>query len=80
LALYSRLPGQEDGNVSYVVSEGAGVWAPSPGLIVSAIENWIENPGKRKQAAVASRRLAHPKAAHDIAKILVNQIKIKVSQ
>jgi 1,2-diacylglycerol 3-beta-galactosyltransferase len=80
LALYSRLPGQEDGNVSYVVSEGAGVWAPSPGLIVSAIENWIENPGKRKQAAAASRRLAHPKAAHDIARILVNQIRIKVSQ
>lgn len=80
LILYSRLPGQEDGNVSFVISEGAGVWAPSPDLIVSAIKTWIENPEKRRQAAVASRRLARPEAARVIAQILVDQIRTKVSQ
>ena len=33
MILYSRIPGQEDGNVSYVVDEGAGVWAPEPDQI-----------------------------------------------
>ena len=80
LVLYSRLPGQEDGNVYYVVSEGAGVWAPTPDLIVSAVKNWIENPEKRKQAMAASRRLARPQAASEIAKILINQIGIKARQ
>jgi 1,2-diacylglycerol 3-beta-galactosyltransferase len=80
LILYSRLPGQEDGNVSYVVSEGAGIWAPNSDLIVSAISSWIANPEKRRQAADASRRLARPHAARDIAQILVDQIRIKVRQ
>jgi 1,2-diacylglycerol 3-beta-galactosyltransferase len=80
LVLYSRLPGQEDGNVYYVVSEGAGVWAPTPDLIVSAVKNWIENPEKRKQATAASRRLARPQAASEIAKILINQIGVKARQ
>ena len=80
LVLYSRLPGQEDGNVYYVVSEGAGVWAPTPDLIVSAIKNWIENPEQRKRATLASRRLARPQAAAEIAQILVNQIGIKARQ
>jgi len=77
LVLYSRLPGQEDGNVYYVVREGAGVWSPTPELIVSTVKNWIENPQERKQASDASRRLARPQAAKQIARILVNQIGIK---
>jgi 1,2-diacylglycerol 3-beta-galactosyltransferase len=77
LILYSRLPGQEDGNVYYVVREGAGVWSPTPDLIVSTVKSWIENPEKRKLASDASRRLARPQAALQIAQILVNQIGIK---
>ena len=30
IILYAKLPGQEDGNVDFVVSEGVGVWAPEP--------------------------------------------------
>ena len=30
LIIYSRMPGQEDGNVFYVVDQKAGVWAPHP--------------------------------------------------
>lgn len=80
LVLYSRLPGQEDGNVYYVVSEGAGVWAPEPDSIVSAVKTWIENPEQRNQAAQASRRLARPQAAAEIAQVLVKQIGIKARQ
>lgn len=78
MILYSRLPGQEDGNVAYVVSEGAGVWAPNPGLIVSALWGYIQNPEKRLQAQEACQRLAYPNAAHDIASIIEKQIGIRV--
>ncbi|RPI32813.1 MAG: galactosyldiacylglycerol synthase [Chloroflexota bacterium] len=79
LVLYSRLPGQEDGNVAYVVSEGAGIWAPHPELIVSALRNWISHPDERKQAASACRRLARPQAAAQIAQILAEQVGVRVA-
>jgi 1,2-diacylglycerol 3-beta-galactosyltransferase len=77
MILYSRLPGQEDGNVSYVTSQGAGVWAPHPDRIVAAVKNWIECPEEWSQAANASRRLARPDAARQIARILAAQVGVE---
>jgi 1,2-diacylglycerol 3-beta-galactosyltransferase len=77
MILYSRLPGQEDGNVGYVTSQGAGVWAPRPDLIVAAVKNWIEHPDRWSQAASASRLLARPEAARRIARILAAQVGIE---
>jgi 1,2-diacylglycerol 3-beta-galactosyltransferase len=80
MILYSRVPGQEDGNVDYVVSEGAGVWAPNPGQIVSALKEWIYHPEKRDRAAAACRRLARPQAAHQIARLLADQVGVRISR
>ena len=74
IVMYSRLPGQEDGNVTYVVSEGAGVWAPQPDDIVTAIRTWITSSGKYAQAASACQRLARPQAARDIAALLAEWV------
>jgi 1,2-diacylglycerol 3-beta-galactosyltransferase len=74
LILYSRLPGQEEGNVTYVVEEGAGVWAPHPNLIVSVLQNWIEHPEQRAKAVTACRRLARPNAARQIARTLAGKL------
>ncbi|MCI0521919.1 MAG: glycosyltransferase [Chloroflexi bacterium] len=74
MILYSRLPGQEDGNVDYVVSEGAGVWAPRADMIVNALRSWLERPERRSQAAAACNRLARPDAARQIARILIETI------
>jgi 1,2-diacylglycerol 3-beta-galactosyltransferase len=74
IILYNRLPGQEDGNVTYVVSEKAGVWAPEPEQVVDTLRRWVENPEERKLVAEASRRLAHPRASREIARLLVSQI------
>ena len=41
---YSKVPGQEDGNVDYVVKEGAGVWAPEPEQVVSTLQAWLNAP------------------------------------
>ena len=78
LILYSRLPGQEEGNVTYVVEEAAGVWAPHPDLIVSVLQNWIEHPEQRAKAAAACRRLARPHAARQIAQALASKIGLDV--
>ncbi len=75
--LYSRLPGQEDGNVGYTVSEGAGVWAPTPEEIVSALKVWIMHPEERLKAQEACSRLARPRAAHEIAAILAQRLGIE---
>jgi 1,2-diacylglycerol 3-beta-galactosyltransferase len=79
MVLYSRLPGQEDGNIEYVVSQGAGVWAPNPHLIVEALEKWIDNPEMRLEAVEACRRIARPKAAREIARILAEKLGVSQS-
>jgi 1,2-diacylglycerol 3-beta-galactosyltransferase len=71
--LYSRLPGQEDGNVVYVTTNGAGVWAPRPELVTHAIQEWLKYPKRHAQAVAACQRLANPQAARQIARILVRQ-------
>jgi 1,2-diacylglycerol 3-beta-galactosyltransferase len=79
MLLYSRLPGQEDGNVTYVVSEGAGLWTPRPEAIVAALRDWLAVPEQRQQAAAACRRLARPMAARQIARILAQQVNVQVA-
>lgn len=74
MILYSRLPGQEDGNVGYVEAEGAGIWAPQPEMMVAAIQNWIKHPKEREKVVAACRRLARPHAARQIACILADQV------
>ena len=70
MILYSRLPGQEDGNISFVAEEGAGVWAPTPEQIVSALRTWLVHPEKLAQAAANCRRIATPQASRQIAHLL----------
>ncbi len=70
LVLYNYLPGQEEGNIAYVESNEAGVWAPAMEDILAAIRRWIFDPGAHQSAARASRALARPTAAEDIARIL----------
>jgi 1,2-diacylglycerol 3-beta-galactosyltransferase len=74
LILYSRMPGQEDGNVAYVMEEGAGIWAPQPRLVVKALREWLYNPDKRAAAGKASLRLAKPNAARRIVHLIAASI------
>lgn len=76
MILYSRLPGQEDGNVSYVVSQGAGLWAPDTDRLVNALSDWLNNPEARQQAALACQRLAKPQAARLIARRIAGNLGI----
>jgi 1,2-diacylglycerol 3-beta-galactosyltransferase len=80
MILYARLPGQEEGNIRYVAAEGAGIWAPRPEQIVSALSTWIENPARRQEAVAACRRLARPQAARQIARILAEYVGVTIPQ
>lgn len=74
IIIYSRLPGQEDGNVFYVVNQKAGVWAPHPDRVVSTLNEWISNPQKKQQAVDACRSIAMPDAAKKIAAIIAKKV------
>jgi 1,2-diacylglycerol 3-beta-galactosyltransferase len=70
IILYSKLPGQEDGNVTFVEEEGAGVWAPKPQDVVRALTRWISRPAERKQVVENCRRAGKPEAARTIARTI----------
>jgi 1,2-diacylglycerol 3-beta-galactosyltransferase len=76
IILYSKIAGQEDGNVAFVEAEGAGIWAPKPPLVVRALTRWFSRPEERRRAVEATRRAARPEAAHRIAHILADRIRL----
>jgi 1,2-diacylglycerol 3-beta-galactosyltransferase len=72
MVLYDFLPGQEEGNVGYVVDAGAGVWAPDADAVVKALRRWIGPEADPHALACASEnalRLGRPDAAERIAEI-----------
>jgi 1,2-diacylglycerol 3-beta-galactosyltransferase len=75
IVLYSKMPGQEDGNVTYVHTTGSGVWAPEPAEMVAAVGRWLRYPLEYARASEKCRELARPRAAREIARILVQQVK-----
>ncbi len=68
IILYSKVPGQEDGNVTFVVEAGAGLWAPTSQLVVRGLTRWISRPQERIQVVENCRRAARPDAARRIAR------------
>lgn len=74
MVLYRRLPGQEDGNVPYVVSHGAGVWAPRPDQVAHAVQSWLSRPASLRRAREACKRLAKPDAANEIARLIMEEL------
>jgi len=78
MVLYSRLPGQESGNIAFITSEGAGVWAPHPSEIVAAIRHWITRPLELDRARLKCLRLARPQAAQQIARIVAERAGVSI--
>jgi len=72
--LYSKLPGQEDGNVRFVEEVGAGVWAPEPQQVVRTLTRWICRPNERAGVVEKCLKAARPDASRSIARILGEQL------
>jgi 1,2-diacylglycerol 3-beta-galactosyltransferase len=74
IILYAKLPGQEDGNVTFVEEEGAGVWAPNPQDVVRTLTRWISRPAERQRAIENCRRAGKPEAARTIAHTIADML------
>ena len=72
--LYSKLPGQEDGNVTYVENRGVGVWAPDPLKVVRILTRWVCRPAERARVVENCRSAARPEAARVIARALGEKV------
>jgi 1,2-diacylglycerol 3-beta-galactosyltransferase len=70
IIIYARLPGQEDGNVTFVVEEKVGVWAPEPEQVVQTLREWVQKPEVRLQYVENCRRAARPEASRQIARAI----------
>jgi 1,2-diacylglycerol 3-beta-galactosyltransferase len=70
IVMYGKLPGQEDGNVTFIEGAGAGVYAPTPLLVVRTITRWISRPDERKQIIANTRIASRPDSARTIARTI----------
>ena len=73
IVLYDYLPGQEEGNVTYVENSGAGRVALSPQAVVDVLREWLgpqADPRVLAQAALNAKKLARPDAADRIAELI----------
>jgi len=77
IILYAKLPGQEDGNVTFVEEEGAGVWAPRPQDVVRTLTRWISRPAERQKIVENCRRAGKPEAARTIARIIGEKLELE---
>ncbi len=77
IILFAKLPGQEDGNVTYTVDEGAGVWAPSPQRVVAALREWVTQPETRNKVVKACRNAARPNSSLDIAQAIGDKLGLR---
>ena len=77
IILYSKLPGQEDGNVTFVETEGAGIWAPNPQDVVRTLTRWISRPEEKQKVIENCRRAGKPEAARTIAHLIGEKLGLR---
>lgn len=68
MILSDYIPGQEDGNLTYVIENNIGVYAPTPEQVASAVEEWL-NEGREalRQRGERARAISNPDAVWKIA-------------
>ncbi|MGB1288338.1 MAG: MGDG synthase family glycosyltransferase, partial [Aggregatilineales bacterium] len=68
MILSDRIPGQEKGNVTYVVDNEAGVYTPDPKDVAETVSAWLaEGHEGLKIRADRARQIARPEAVWSIA-------------
>ena len=68
MILYDAIPGQEEGNVDFVVDNDIGVFAPMKGELVTVLDRWLSEGKKALELrAERVRQVARPDAVWQIA-------------
>ena len=71
IILIHHLPGQEEGNVQFVLDHHVGVFAEEPAEFARVVDRWLgDQKGQMKAIAENSRRLGHPDSAMIVASSL----------
>jgi 1,2-diacylglycerol 3-beta-galactosyltransferase len=66
--IYDAIPGQETGNVEFVVKNDAGIFAPSPEEVAGAVRKWLgDGPEGLAKRSANARELGQPDAVWTIA-------------
>ncbi|HEX8033124.1 MAG TPA: glycosyltransferase [Ktedonobacterales bacterium] len=75
IALTGAVPGQEEGNIDYVLDNGLGELATSPGELVATLRALL-NPNNSSLAKMRERvrALSHPTASFDIGKLILSYL------
>jgi 1,2-diacylglycerol 3-beta-galactosyltransferase len=75
IILSGYVPGQEEGNVDFVVESGVGVLALTSGALVNELRRLIK-PGspELRQRLANARKLSKPRASFDIAKCILGYL------
>jgi len=71
ILLIDYLPGQEEGNVRFLLSHQAGALVQNVGEFRAMIDYWLQEDASRlSQVARASAALGHPEAAMTVARVM----------
>jgi 1,2-diacylglycerol 3-beta-galactosyltransferase len=70
LILTSRVPGQEEGNAEFVVTAGAGSYAPRPRQLAAEVARLRRDPAALARMRAAAAQAGRPHAAADIAHLI----------
>lgn len=73
--LYDYLPGQEEGNVVYVVKNQIGGWAPTSKDVRSLLKSWLRDEKQLNSMKSQMKRLSLNHAASEIAEIIIDKVK-----
>jgi 1,2-diacylglycerol 3-beta-galactosyltransferase len=68
IMLTSHLPGQEAGNVPFVVKGGFGAFSKNPQKIAKTVSTWLKDPVLLAEISSKSRDAGRPEATLEIAK------------
>jgi len=72
--LSSFLPGQEAGNVPFVVRSGFGEFSRQPKVIAERVSTWLQDDEQLARMSASARAVATPKATRQIAEDLVQMM------
>ncbi|MCB0050751.1 MAG: hypothetical protein KDE24_14550, partial [Caldilinea sp.] len=80
IILSGFIPGQEEGNVPYVVDNGVGAYIEEPAEIAATVARWF---GPQRDAlsdmSERARSLGHPQATFDIVNSIVGVLEAKTA-
>jgi hypothetical protein len=77
LLLTSHLPGQESGNIEFVVGAGAGRHVPTVRRLVREVGLLRRDPAAVHRMRIAAAGLGRPRAASDIAALLADLVGVR---